>query len=107
VKYLIPLFILFGCNMNQNYDKSMLLNADPLTLSKINSRGLMKCMQLPTPLPPVPINKDHKVSNEEVYDQADCIDSEMSKNETDKINSERKEKKKFNLEINLEDQDKE
>ena len=67
----------------------------------------MKCMQLPTPLPPVPINKDHKVSNEEVYDQTDCIDIEMSKNETDKINSERKEKKKFNLEINLEDQDKE
>ena len=64
-------------------------------------------MQLPTPLPPVPINKDHKVSNEEVYDQTDCIDIEMSKNETDKINSERKEKKKFNLEINLEDQDKE
>ena len=93
--------------MNQNYDKSMLLNADPLTLSKINSRGLIKCMQLPTPLPPVPINKDHKVTNEEVYDQTDCIDGEMSKNETDKINSERKEKKKFNLEINLEDQDKE
>ena len=55
----------------------------------------------------MPINKDHKVSNEEVYDQTDCIDIEMSKNETDKINSERKEKKKFNLEINLEDQDKE
>ena len=107
MKYIIPLFILFGCNMNQNYDKSMLPNADPLTLSKINSRGLMKCMQLPTPLPPVPINKDHKVSNEEVYDQRDSIDIEMSKNETDKINSERKEKKKFNLEINLEDQDKE
>ena len=65
--------------MNQNYDKSMLPNADPLTLSKINSRGLIKCMQLPTPLPPVPINKDHKVTNEEVYDQTDCIDGEMSK----------------------------
>ena len=66
MKKLIPFLLLFGCNTNQNYDKSMLPNADPAILSKVNSRGLITCMQIPTPLPPIPINKDHKVPQTEV-----------------------------------------
>ena len=73
MKKLIPLLLLFGCNTNQNYDKSMLPNADPAILSKVNSRVLITCMQIPTPLPPVPINKDHKIPQTEVYDTNDCI----------------------------------
>ena len=41
MKRLIPILILFGCNTNQNYDKSMLPTADPSLLSKVNSRGLV------------------------------------------------------------------
>ncbi len=107
MKKLIPILILFGCNTNQNYDKSMLPTADPSLLSKVNSRGLVTCMQLPVPHPPVPFNKDHKVPQTEVYDSNDCIDNEMAKVDSKKINSERKEKKEFNLEIDIDDQDKE
>ena len=78
MKKLIPFLLLFGCNTNQNYDKSMLPNADPAILSKVNSRVLITCMQIPTPLPPVPINKDHKIPQTEVYDTNDCIDKEMA-----------------------------
>jgi len=105
MKKLIPLLLLFGCNTNQNYDKSMLPNADPAILSKVNSRVLITCMQIPTPLPPVPINKDHKVPQTEVYDTNDCIDKEMARKDTNDINNERSKKKEFDLEINIEDQD--
>ena len=105
MKRLIPVLILFGCNINQNYDKSLLPDADPSLLSKVNSRGLITCMQVPVPQPPIPINKDHKIPQTEVYVSNDCIDSEMAKVESKKINSERKEKKEFNLEIDLKDQD--
>ena len=107
MKKLIPFLLLFGCNTNQNYDKSMLPNADPEILGKVNSRGLITCMQIPTPLPPVPINKDHKVPQTEVYDSNDCIDKEMARKDTNDINNKRREKKDFDLEMNLEDQDKE
>ena len=93
--------ILFGCNINQNYDKSMLPDADPSILSKVNSRGLISCMQIPVPHPPIPINEDHKIPRTEVYDSNDCIDSEMAKADSKKINSERKDKREFNLEIDL------
>jgi len=105
MKKLIPFLLLFGCNTNQNYDKSMLPNADPAILSKVNSRGLITCMQIPTPLPPIPINKDHKVPQTEVYDTNDCIDKEMARKDTNDINNERRKKKEFDLEIDLEDQD--
>tara|TARA_B100001057_G_scaffold373371_1_gene377802 strand:- start:1306 stop:1629 length:324 start_codon:yes stop_codon:yes gene_type:complete len=107
MKKLIPLFVIFGCNTNQNYDKSMLPDADPAILSNVNSRGLITCMQIPTPLPPVPMNKDHKVPRTEVYDTNDCIDKEMARKDTNKINNERREKREFDLVIDLEDQDKE
>ena len=105
MKKLIPLLLLFGCNTNQNYDKSMLPNADPAILSKVNSRGLITCMQIPTPLPPIPINKDHKVPQTEVYDTNDCIDEEMRREEFDEIDKKRSTQNEFILEIDIEDQD--
>ena len=105
MKKLIPLLLLFGCITNQNYDKSMLPNADPAILSKVNSRVLITCMQIPTPLPPVPINKDHKIPQTEVYDTNDCIDKEMARKDTNDINNERRKKKEFDLEIDLGNQD--
>ena len=47
---------LVSCNTNQNYDKSMLPDADPKVLSEVNSKVLISCMQMPVPRPPVPIN---------------------------------------------------
>ena len=100
-------FIVFGCNTNQNYDKSMLPDADPKVLSDVNSKVLISCMQIPVPRPPVPINPSHKVPTSEVYDQNDCVENRMGDNERKKLLSEKKEKEKFKLEINLEDQEEE
>ena len=98
---------LFGCSTTQNYDKSMLPNADPKVLSEVNSKVLISCMQLPVPRPPIPINPSHKVPTSEVYDQNDCVENKLSDNERKKILNEKKEKEEFNLEINLEDQEEE
>ena len=49
----------------------------------------------------------HKVPHTEVYDTNDCIDKEMARKDTNDINNERKEKKEFELEIDLDYQDKE
>ena len=107
-KTLIILLLTFAsCNTNQNYDKSMLPDADPKVLSEVNSKVLISCMQIPVPLPPVPINPNHKVSTSEVYDQNDCVENKMGDNERKKLLSEKKEKEKFDLEINLEDQEEE
>ena len=100
---IILLLTFFGCNSNQNYDKSMLPNADPQVLSEVNSKVLISCMQIPVPRPPVPINPSHKVSTSEVYDQNDCVENRMGDNERKKLLNEKKEKEKFDLEINLED----
>ena len=97
--------ILFGCNTNQNYDKSLLPNAEPATFSKVNSKILVSCMQVPVPQPPIPINESHKVANKQMYDSNDCFDNKVAENETKKINNEKKENKKFKLDINLKDQD--
>ena len=105
MKKIIPLLILFGCNTNQNYDKSLLPDADPTTLSKVNSRILVSCMQVPVPHPPIPINVSHKIANKHMYDSNDCFDNKIAENDTKKINNERKEKKKFKLDISLKDQD--
>ena len=110
MKKILPLLILLGimaCNTNQNYDKSMLPDADPKALSEVNSKVLISCMQIPVPRPPVPINPSHKVPTSEVYDQNDCVENKLSDNERKKILNERKEKEEFNLEINLEDQEEE
>ena len=40
-----------------------------------------------------------------MYDANDCFDNKVAENETKKINNEKKEKKKFKLDINLKDQD--
>ena len=98
---------IFGCNTNQNYDKSMLPDADPKVLSEVNPKVLISCMQIPVPRPPVPINPSHKVPTREVFDQNDCVENKLSDNERKKILNERKEKEEFNLEINLEDQEEE
>ena len=98
---------LFGCSTTQNYDKSMLPNADPKVLSEVNSKVRISCMQLPVPRPPIPINPSHKVPTSEVYDQNDCVENKLSDNERKKILNEKKEKEEFNLEINLEDQEEE
>ena len=98
---------LFGCSTTQNYDKSMLPNADPKVVSEVNSKVLISCMQLPVPRPPIPINPSHKVPTSEVYDQNDCVENKLSDNERKKILNEKKEKEEFNLEINLKDQEEE
>ena len=100
-------FIVIGCNTNQNYDKSMLPDADPKVLSEVNSKVLISCMQIAVPRPPVPINPSHKVPTSEVYDQNDCVENRMGDNERKKLLSEKNEKEKFKLEINLEDQEEE
>ena len=101
----IATLTLVSCNTNQNYDKSMLPDADPKVLSEVNSKVLISCMQIPVPRPPVPINPSHKVSTSEVYDQNDCVENRMGDNERKKLLNEKKEKEKFDLEINLEDQE--
>ena len=108
MKKILSLLLLLGvvaCNTNQNYDKSMLPDADPKVLSEVNSKVLISCMQIPVPRPPVPVNPNHKVSTSEVYDQNDCVENKMGDNERKKLLGERKEKEKFDLEINLEDQE--
>ena len=110
MKKFLALLILLGvvaCNTNQNYDKSMLPDAEPKVLSEVNSKVLISCMQIPVPRPPVPINPNHKVPTDEVYDQNDCVENKMGDNERKKLLSEKKEKEKFKLEINLEDQEEE
>jgi Tfp pilus assembly protein PilP len=104
---LLSLLGVVACNTNQNYDKSMLPDADPKVLSEVNSKVLISCMQIPVPRPPVPINPNHKVPTGEVYDQNDCVENKMGDNELKKLLSEKKEKEKFKLEINLEDQEEE
>ena len=104
---LLILFSFIGCNTNQNYDKSMLPDADPKVLSEVNSKVLISCMQIPVPRPPVPINPSHKVPTSEVYDQNDCVENKLSDNERKKILNERKEKEEFDLEINLDGQEEE
>ena len=100
--FIIVLLTFIGCNTNQNYDKSMLPNADPVNLSKVNSRDLIKCMQLTVPRPPLPINVDHKIPTTEVYDQNDCIEGKMATKEGRDLKNKRDEENKFNLEIDLE-----
>ena len=110
MKKILSLLLLLGvvaCNTNQNYDKSMLPDADPKVLSEVNSKVLISCMQIPVPRPPVPVNPNHKVSTSEVYDQNDCVENKMGDNERKKLLSEKKETEKFDLEINLEDQEEE
>tara|TARA_B100000700_G_scaffold165788_1_gene183317 strand:- start:66 stop:401 length:336 start_codon:yes stop_codon:yes gene_type:complete len=108
ISFLIFILLTFiGCNTNQNYDKSMLPDADPKVLSDVNSKVLISCMQIPVPRPPVPINPSHKVPTSEVYDQNDCVENRMGDNERKKLLSEKNEKEKFKLEINLENQEEE
>tara|TARA_B100001564_G_C20528449_1_gene618550 strand:- start:93 stop:428 length:336 start_codon:yes stop_codon:yes gene_type:complete len=108
ISFLIFILLTFiGCNTNQNFDKSMLPDADPRVLSEVNSKVLISCMQISVPRPPVPINPNHKVSTSEIYDQNDCVENKMGDNERKKLLSEKKEKEKFDLEINLEDQEEE
>ena len=108
ISFLIFILLTFiSCNTNQNYDKSMLPDADPKALSGVNSKVLISCMQIPVPRPPVPINPNHKVPTGEVYDQNDCVENKMGDNERKKLLNKKKEKENFKLEINLEDQEEE
>ena len=108
MKKLLALLILLGvvaCNTNQNYDKSMLPDADPTILSKVNSRVLITCMQLQVLRPPIPINADHKVPTTEVYDQNDCIEGKMASKEGQEQKNKRDKKNTFNLDIDLKKDD--
>ena len=42
--FIFILLTFIGCNTNQNYDKSMLPDADPKALSEVNSKVLISCM---------------------------------------------------------------
>ena len=104
----LALLLLLGvvaCNTNQNYDKSMLPDADPTILSKVNSRVLITCMQLQVLRPPIPINADHKVPTTEVYDQNDCIEGKMASKEGQEQKNKRDKKNKFKLDIDLKKDD--
>ena len=104
----LALLLLLGvvaCNTNQNYDKSMLPNADPVILSKVNSRVLITCMQLQVLRPPIPINADHKVPTTEVYDQNDCIEGKMASKEGQEQKNKRDKKNRFKLDIDLKKDD--
>ena len=104
----LALLLLLGvvaCNTNQNYDKSMLPNADPVILSKVNSRVLITCMQLQVLRPPIPINADHKVPTTEVYDQNDCIEGKMASKEGQEQKNKRDKMNKFKLDIDLKKDD--
>ena len=103
--FIIVLLTFIGCNTNQNYDKSMLPNADPVILSKVNSRVLITCMQLQVLRPPIPINADHKVPTTEVYDQNDCIEGKMASKEGQEQKNKRDKKNKFKLDIDLKKDD--
>ena len=108
MKKFLSLFLLLSivaCNTNQNYDKSMLPDADPAILSKVNSRVLITCMQLQVLRPPIPINADHKVPTTEVYDQNDCIEGEMASKEGQEQKNKRDKKNKFKLDIDLKKDD--
>ena len=102
---LLLLLSIVACNTNQNYDKSMLPDADPAILSKVNSRVLITCMQLQVIRPPIPINADHKVSTTEVYDQNDCIEGKMASKEGQEQKNKRDKKNKFKLDIELKKDD--
>ena len=106
MKKIIPLLILFGCNTNQNYDKSMLPDAGPNTLSKVNPKVLISCMQVPIPRPSIPITTSSKTPNKEMYDSNDCFDNKIAENESNEVFKDRKDKKKFKLAINIEDEKK-
>ena len=108
MKKLLALLLLLSvvaCNSNQNYDKSMLPDADPAILSKVNSRVLITCMQLQVLRPPIPINADHKVPTTEIYDQNDCIEGKMALKEGQELKSKRDKKNKFKLDIDLKKDD--
>ena len=106
ISFLIFILLTFiGCNTNQNFDKSMLPDADPAILSKVNSRVLITCMQLQVLRPPIPINADHKVPTTEVYDQNDCIEGEMASKEGQEQKNKRDKKNKFKLDIDLKKDD--
>ena len=108
MKKLLALLLLLSvvaCNSNQNYDKSMLPDADPAILSKVNSRVLITCMQLQVLRPPIPINADHKMPTSEVYDQNDCIEGKMASKEGQEQKNKRDKKNKFKLDIDLKKDD--
>ena len=108
MKKLLALLILLGvvaCNTNQNYDKSMLPDADPAILSKVNSRVLITCMQVQVIRPPMQINADHKLPTTEVYDQNDCIEGKMASKESQEQKNKRDKKNKFKLDIDLKKDD--
>ena len=118
MKYLILLnifLLLVGCNMNQNYDKSMLPDSEErFTIESVYAETLTKntiqCKQLPKSVyPPATIND--KGYTREVADESDCVDIKMKQMDTKEILRERKKEKEFKLDLDidsdLQDQDKE
>ena len=117
VVFINSLFLLVGCNINQNYDKSMLPNSeDKFTMESIYAKTLTKntiqCKQLPKSIYP-PATISDKGHTKEVTDENDCVDIKMKQMDTKEIQRERKKEKEFKLNLdlnpksNLEDHDKE
>ena len=114
MRYIILLsnfLLLISCNMNQNYDKSMLPDAEEkFTMESIYAETLTKntiqCKQLPKSMyPPATIND--KGHTREVADENDCVDIKMKQMDTREIQRERKKGEEFKLDLDLDDQDKE
>ncbi|MAR95722.1 MAG: hypothetical protein CMD46_05165 [Gammaproteobacteria bacterium] len=108
MKYIIfinALFLLVGCNMNQNYDKSMLPDSEEeFTLESIYAETLTKntiqCKQLPKSIYP-PATVSDKGYTREVSDENDCMDIKMKQMDTKEIQRERKKEKEFKLDLDL------
>ena len=78
ISIFLSLFLVQGCLISPKELKE--LNADNNFHSPAQT---IKCMQMPSPQRPTPINK--KGETREIYDQSDCYDELLKKDQRDLI----------------------
>lgn len=78
ISILLSIFLIQGCLISPTELEE--LNADNSFNSPVQ---IIKCMQLPSPQRPTPINK--KGETREIYDQSDCYDELLKKDQRDLI----------------------
>src|SRR6056300_1079622 len=78
ISILLSLFLIQGCLISPTELEE--LNADNSFNSPVQ---IIKCMQLSSPQRPTPINK--KGETREIYDQSDCYDELLKKDQRDLI----------------------